>query len=158
MQTNIVKVAFAADHAGWPLRDRLLREIEALGHTVVDCGPAVMEPGDDYPDRSAAVARAIVERRSDRGVLVCGSGVGAAIAASKVRGIRACMCHDSFSARQGVEDDDMNILALGARVIGEEMAVLLVRDFLAANFSGAERHRRRVAKIEEMERSQSAGG
>ena len=158
MQTNTVKVAFAADHAGWPLRDRLLREIEALGHTVVDCGPAVMEPGDDYPDRSAAVARAIVERRSDRGVLVCGSGVGAAIAASKVRGIRACMCHDSFSARQGVEDDDMNILALGARVIGEELAVLLVRDFLAANFSGAERHRRRVAKIEEMERSQSAGG
>ena len=158
MQTNIVKVAFAADHAGWPLRDRLLREIEALGHTVVDCGPAVMEPGDDYPDRSAAVARAIVERRSDRGVLVCGSGVGAAIAASKVRGIRACMCHDSFSARQGVEDDDMNILALGARVIGEELAVLLVRDFLAANFSGAERHRRRVAKIEEMERSQCAGG
>ena len=85
MQTNTVKVAFAADHAGWPLRDRLLREIEALGHTVVDCGPAVMEPGDDYPDRSAAVARAIVERRSDRGVLVCGSGVGLCLSRTLIR-------------------------------------------------------------------------
>ena len=154
---NIVKIAFAADHAGWPLRDRLLYEIEAMGHTVVDCGPSVMEPGDDYPDRSAAVARAIVERRSDRGILVCGSGVGAAIAANKVRGMRACMCHDSFSARQGVEDDDMNILALGARVIGVELAAMLLRDFLSATFSGEERHRRRVGKIEEMERAQNLG-
>ncbi len=157
MRTNNVKVAFAADHAGWPLRDRLLREIEALGHTVVDCGPSAMEPGDDYPDRSAAVAHAIVAGRSDRGVLVCGSGVGASIAANKVRGIRACMCHDSFSARQGVEDDDMNILALGARVIGEELAAMLLRDFLSATFSGEERHRRRVGKIDAMERAQSPG-
>jgi len=98
------------------------------------------------------VARAVVEGRADRGVLVCGSGVGACIAANKVAGARACMCHDSFSARQGVEDDDMNILCLGARIIGEEMAAELVRDFLAARFSNAERHRRRLEKVRALER------
>ncbi len=148
-----MKVAFAADHAGWPLRARVLAEIAAGGHGVVDCGPSLMEPGDDYPDRSEAVGRAVIEGRADRGVVVCGSGVGAAVAANKVRGIRSCMCHDSFSARQGVEDDDMNVLCLGARVIGEELAAELLRDFLAARFSGAERHRRRVGKITLLERT-----
>ena len=152
-----MKVAFAADHAGWPLRERVLREIAALGHSIVDCGPLEMEPGDDYPDRAAAVAAAITTGRAERGVLVCGSGVGAAIAATKVRGIRSCMCHDSFSARQGVEDDDMNVLALGARVIGEELAAMLLGDFLRATFSGAERHRRRVEKIARLERGESLG-
>ena len=151
-----MKVAFAADHAGWPLRWRVIAELTALGHEMVDCGPATVVPGDDYPDRAADVARAIVEGRADRGVLVCGSGVGAAIAANKVHGIRACMCHDSFSARQGVEDDDMNVLCLGARVIGEELAAELLRDFLAAKFSGAERHRRRLEKIAAVERSWSS--
>jgi ribose 5-phosphate isomerase B len=148
-----MNVAFASDHAGWPLRARLLSELESLGHQVVDCGPPEIVPGDDYPDRSEAVGRAILDGRAERGVVVCGSGVGAAVAANKLTGIRACMCHDSFSARQGVEDDDMNVLCLGARVIGEELAVELVRDFLEARFSGAERHRRRLAKIEALERS-----
>ena len=148
-----MKVAFAADHAGWPLRARVLAEIAAAGHVAVDCGPAEMEPGDDYPDRSEAVGRAVMDGRAERGVVVCGSGVGAAVAANKVCGIRSCMCHDSFSARQGVEDDDMNVLCLGARVIGEELAAELLRDFLAARFSGAERHHRRVEKIAALERA-----
>jgi ribose 5-phosphate isomerase B len=153
-----MKVAFAADHAGWSLRARVLAELATLGHELVDCGPAEIEPGDDYPDRAEAVGRAVVERRAERGLVVCGSGVGAAIAASKLRGVRSCMCHDSFSARQGVEDDDMNVLALGARVIGEELAAELVRDFLGARFSGAERHRRRLAKIEALERGARSSG
>jgi sugar-phosphate isomerases, RpiB/LacA/LacB family len=147
-----MRVAFAADHAGWPLRARIFRELATAKHTLVDCGSAEPVPGDDYPDAAAAVARALVDGRADRGVLVCGSGVGACIAANKVPGVRACMCHDGFSARQGVEDDDMNVLCLGARVIGEELAAELLRDFLGARFSGAERHERRLAKVLAMER------
>ena len=148
-----MKVAFGCDHAGWPLRERLLAELRAGGHEVVDCGPPQAVPGDDYPDVAAAVGRAVVDGRADRGVLVCGSGVGASIAASKLTGVRCALCHDPFSARQGVEDDDMNVLALGARVVGTELAAELVRDFLGARFSGAERHRRRLGKIAELERS-----
>jgi ribose 5-phosphate isomerase B len=147
-----LRVAFAADHAGWALRARVLDELAALGHELVDCGTPEPVPGDDYPDAAAAVAGAITTGRAERGLLVCGSGVGACIAANKVVGIRAAMCHDSFSARQGVEDDNMNVLCLGARVIGGELAAELVRDFLAARFSGAERHRRRLGKIAAMER------
>jgi len=146
-----MRVAFASDHAGWPLRDRILREVADTGHEVVDCGGPVMVPGDDYPDAAAAVARALLDGRAQRGVLVCGSGVGAGVAANKVHGIRAAMCHDSFSARQGVEDDDMNVLCLGARVIGEALAAELVKDFLGAGFSGLERHRRRLGKVELLE-------
>ena len=148
-------VAIAADHAGWPLRARIIAEIAMLGHQLLDCGSPEIVPGDDYPDVAAAVGRAVIERRAERGVVVCGSGVGAAVAANKIHGIRAGMCHDSFSARQGVEDDDMNVLCFGARVIGEELAAELLRDFLAATFSDAERHRRRVGKIVALER---AGG
>jgi ribose 5-phosphate isomerase B len=147
-----VRIAFGSDHAGWPLRARVLDELAAAGHDVVDCGGSEPVPGDDYPDVAAAVAAAIVAGRAERGILVCGSGVGAGIAANKIVGIRASMCHDSFSARQGVEDDNMNILCLGARVIGVELAAELVRDFLAARFSGAERHRRRLGKISALER------
>ena len=147
-----MRVAFAADHAGWPLRARIFDEMAAGGHEVVDCGSAEPVPGDDYPDAAAAVAAAITTGRAERGILVCGSGVGAGVAANKVVGIRASMCHDSFSARQGVEDDNMNVLCLGARVIGAELAAELVRDFLGARFSGAERHRRRLGKIAAMER------
>ncbi len=147
-----MRVAFASDHAGWPLRARVFDELAAAGHEVVDVGSPERVPGDDYPDAAAAVANAVVLGRAERGVLVCGSGVGACVAANKVVGIRAAMCHDSFSARQGVEDDNMNILCLGARVIGEELAADLLRDFLAARFSGAERHRRRLGKIAAMER------
>ncbi len=149
-----MKVAFAADHAGWPLRWRVLAEITTLGLESVDCGPSELVPGDDYPDRAEAVARAVASGAADRGIVVCGSGVGAAIAATKVRGIRSCMCHDTFSARQGVEDDDMNVLALGARVIGEELAAVLIREFLTARFSGAERHRRRLEKVMAIERAE----
>lgn len=147
-----MKVAFACDHAGWPLRERILAELNAGSFELVDCGPGQPVPGDDYPDVAAAVGRAIVQGRAERGVLVCGSGVGASIAASKLTGVRCALCHDPFSARQGVEDDDMNVIALGARVIGPELAAELVRDFLAARFSGLERHRRRVGKIAELER------
>ena len=147
-----MRVAFAADHAGWPLRARVMDELAALGHEGVDCGTPEPVPGDDYPDAAASVASAITTGRAERGILVCGSGVGACIAANKVVGIRASMCHDSFSARQGVEDDNMNLLCLGARVIGVELAAELVKDFLAARFSGAERHRRRLGKIAAMER------
>ena len=118
----------------------------------MDCGSRELVPGDDYPDAAAAVGRAVVSGEADRGILVCGSGVGASIAASKLTGVRCALCHDSFSARQGVEDDDMNVLALGARVIGPELAAELMRDFLAARFSGAERHVRRLEKIRALER------
>lgn len=147
-----MRIAFGSDHAGWPLRARVLDELAAAGHDVVDCGGSEPVPGDDYPDVAAAVAGAIVSGRAERGILVCGSGVGAGIAANKIVGIRASMCHDSFSARQGVEDDNMNVLCLGARVVGVELAAELVRDFLAARFSGAERHRRRLGKISALER------
>ena len=146
-----MNVAFAADHAGWSLRERIFSELRAGGHEIVDCGSSAPVPGDDYPDAALAVARAIVDGRADRGILVCGSGVGACIAANKVPGVRACMCHDSFSARQGVEDDDMNVLCLGARIIGEELAAELIRDFLAARFSHAERHQRRLDKVNAIE-------
>lgn len=146
-----MRVAFASDHAGWPLRDRIFRELTNGGHDLVDCGGPEMVPGDDYPDAAAAVAKAVIEDRADRAILVCGSGVGAGVAANKVHGIRAAMCHDCFSARQGVEDDDMNVLCLGARVIGEELAADLVREFLGARFSGLERHRRRLGKVRALE-------
>ena len=148
-----MRVAFGCDHAGWPLRERLLATLRERGIEVVDCGSPEPVPGDDYPDVAAAVGRAVVAGAADRGVLVCGSGVGASIAASKLTGVRCALCHDPFSARQGVEDDDMNVLALGARVIGPELAVELLHDFLEALFSGAERHRRRVQKIAALERT-----
>jgi len=147
-----MKVAFGCDHAGWPLRDRILAELGARGVQVVDTGPGELVPGDDYPDVAAAVGRAVVSGAAERGILVCGSGVGASIAASKLTGVRCALCHDPFSARQGVEDDDMNVLALGARVIGPELAAELLRDFLEARFSGADRHRRRLEKIAALER------
>ena len=150
-----MKVAFGSDHAGWPLRAPIFAELRATGFDIVDCGSEEVVPGDDYPDVAAAVGRAVVRGDADRGVLVCGSGVGASIAASKLTGVRCALCHDPFSAHQGVEDDDMNVIALGARVIGPELAVELVRDFLRARFSGAERHRRRLEKIAALERSRS---
>ena len=150
-----MRVAFGCDHAGWPLRDRILTELRARGLEIVDCGPGAPVPGDDYPDTAAAVGRAILSGAAERGVLLCGSGVGASIAASKLTGVRCALCHDPFSARQGVEDDDMNVIAFGARVVGPELAVELLNDFLDARFSGAERHRRRLEKIAELERVRS---
>ena len=147
-----MRIAFAADHAGWPLRAAILGLLADANHELVDCGPPERVEGDDYPDRALAVGHAIAEGRADRGILACGSGVGASVAANKVRGVRACLCHDTFSAHQGVEDDEMNVLCLGARIVGESLALELVRAFLGARFSGAERHVRRLGKILAAER------
>jgi ribose 5-phosphate isomerase B len=147
-----MRIAVAADHAGFPLKDRMMDVIRAAGHEVIDCGPEQLVPGDDYPDYAERVAVAIREGRAERAVLICGSGVGASVAASKFNGIRAALCHDTFSAHQGVEDDSMNVLCLGARVVGASLAEELVVAFLRARFSEAERHARRLAKVIGFER------
>ena len=148
-----MRVAIAADHAGFQLKQNLVAELKELHHEVLDLGAFNTDPVD-YPDYAAAVAQAIRERRADRGVLICGSGVGASVAANKFPGIRAGLCHDSYSSHQGVEHDDMNVLVLGARVIGPALARELVQNFLQASFSGEERHRRRLAKIQAFEHTQ----
>jgi ribose 5-phosphate isomerase B len=150
-----VRIAVGADHAGFPLKERLMDVIREAGHDVLDCGADRMIPGDDYPDYAQRVAMAIRERNADRGVLICGSGVGASVAANKFPGIRAALCHDTFSAHQGVEDDSMNILCIGARVIGPSLAGELVEAFLRARFSEAERHQRRLAKVISFENSRA---
>lgn len=150
-------VALGCDHAGFPLKERIVAAIEAEGHAVLDCGARELAPDDDYPDYARAVGEALVAGDADRGVLVCGSGVGVAVAACKIPTVRAAMAHDTFSARQGVEDDGLNVLALGARVVGPELAAEVVRAFLGAEFSGAERHVRRSRKVEAIERDARAG-
>lgn len=142
-----MKIAVGTDHAGFPLKDGLVDAMREAGHEIVDCGADRVIPGDDYPDYAERVANAITEGRAERGVLICGSGVGASVAANKFLGIRAALCHDTFSAHQGVEDDSMNVLCLGARVVGPALAEELVRTFLRARFSDAERHARRLAKV-----------
>jgi ribose 5-phosphate isomerase B len=146
-----MKLVVACDHAGFPLKQRVLDLIAASGHEAIDLGAFDTQPSD-YPDYAQKVASEISQGRADRGVLVCGSGVGVSVAANKVFGVRAAMCHDTFSARQGVEDDDMNVLCIGARIIGPELAAEVVRAFLAAQFSGAERHQRRLDKVKAIER------
>lgn len=145
-----MRLAVSADHAGYELKDRLASELRALGHDVLDLGTNGPAPVD-YPDFAASAARAVVEGRVDRAVVVCGSGVGASIAANKIRGARAGLCHDCYSARQGVEHDDMNILVLGSRVIGPALASDLLRSFLGGTFTGEERHARRLAKVAALE-------
>jgi len=144
-----MRVALAADHAGAALKAELLRRLDAagLGHELVDLGGDGSDPDDDYPDFAARLGHAVAGGQAERGILVCGSGVGASIAACKMRGIRAAVCHDTYSAHQGVEHDDMNVLVLGSRVIGSEPAVECSLAFLAASFSGAERHVRRLRKV-----------
>jgi len=144
-------IAVAADHAGFRLKVLLVEFLKELGHNIVDLGTQSEEPVD-YPDYARAVAQEILSRRVERGILICGSGVGACAAVNKFPGIRAAICHDTFSAHQGVEDDDLNVLCLGARVIGPELAKEIVRVWLTAVFSGAERHRRRLAKIDQIEK------
>jgi len=146
-----MRIALAADHAGAELKAELLARLAPLGHELIDLGGDGSNPEDDYPDFSRALGLAILEGRADRGILVCGSGVGASIAASKLPGIRAGLCHDTYSAAQGVRHDDMNVLAMGARVIGIETAVSCAESFIAARFSGAPRHVRRVGKIRAIE-------
>src|SRR5437667_12544815 len=142
-----MRLAVGADHAGFSLKQALVAYLKELGHEVQDVGAHRPDPNDDYPDFAQAVAEAIVNGRTERGVLICGSGVGASVAANKIPGIRAGLCHDTYSAHQGVEHDDMNVLTLGARVVGTELALELVRAFLAARFSGEERHARRLQKV-----------
>ena len=149
-----MRVCVGGDHAGFELKRELEVALRLEGHEVLDVGAHSSEPSD-YPDFARAVGEAVRDGRSERGVLICGSGVGASVAASKLRGIRAAVCHDTYSARQGVEHDDMNVLVLGARVIGAALARELVRAFLAARFSGEERHVRRLAKVAALESERS---
>lgn len=145
-----MRIVIGADHAGYELKQIIAAYLRHLGHEVIDKGTHSDDPVD-YPDYAEAVALAIVHGEAERGVLICGSGVGASVAANKIPGIRAGLCHNTYAARQGVEHDDMNVLVLGARVIGVEMARELVDTFLRAKFNGEERHRRRVAKIKALE-------
>jgi|SRR5215468_5265660 len=150
-ESDLMRIVVGSDHAGFELKKRIVsRLLEAEDLEVVDVGSYDTEPVD-YPDYAEAVGLAIREGRAERGILICGSGVGAAVAANKMPGIRAGVCHDTYSARQGVEHDDMNVLALGARVIGSELASELVSAFVHAAFSGEERHRRRLAKVQALE-------
>jgi ribose 5-phosphate isomerase B len=155
MKTASMRIAIAADHAGFLLKEVLIPELKELGHEVLDLGTAGPEPVD-YPDFAAAAGRAILESRADRAVVICGSGVGASVAANKLPGIRAALCHDSYSAHQGVEHDNMNVLVLGARVIGPALARELVERFLAATFSAEERHVRRLEKVAALERAEAS--
>jgi ribose 5-phosphate isomerase B len=146
-----VKVAVAFDHRGVHLRDELLGTLRDAGHEIVDLGTDTDAVRIDYPDKAAELAAAIKDGQAERGVLVCGSGVGASVAACKIAGIRAAICHDMYSAHQGVEHDDMNVLCLGSEVVGPSLAADLVRTFLAARFDGEERHAARLEKIRRME-------
>ena len=150
-----MRIAIGSDHAGYELKERIRTHLDAQGYEVFDQGTHSTAPVD-YPDFAEAVALAVRERKADRGIVVCGSGVGASVAANKVPGVRAGLCHDTYSAHQGVEHDDMNVLVLGGRVIGEALALELSSAFLKARFSGEERHQRRLDKILAIEKHYSA--
>lgn len=145
------RIAIAADHAGYPLNERVIAELREAGHQIIDFGTHDGSQPDDYPDYALKIGTAIQQGDADVGILICGSGVGAAVAVNKLRGIRGALCGDTYSAHQSREHDDCNVLCLGARVVGEELALDIVRTFVAAKFSGEERHQRRLRKIKEME-------
>ena len=145
-----MKITIGSDHAGFALKKALIEHLQKSGHQLVDVGTDSTAPVD-YPDYAEAVARGVLQGGSERGILICGSGVGASVAANKVPGIRAGLCHDSYSAHQGVEHDDLNVLVLGSRVVADELAKDLCTIFLSARFTGEDRHRRRLAKIHSME-------
>jgi RpiB/LacA/LacB family sugar-phosphate isomerase len=149
-------IAVATDHGGFPLKQRVIDVVRECGDEVLDLGTNSTD-AVDYPDFAQAIGEAIQQGRAERGILMCGSGVGASVAANKMIGIRAGLCHDTYSAHQGVEHDNMNVLCLGARVIGPELMADLVRAYLGANFTGEERHVRRLAKVDAIERSQLQG-
>ena len=146
----VKRIALASDHAGFELKEKIAAYLTEAGFEILDLGTHTAEPVD-YPDFARAIGEALQQQKADRGILICGSGVGACVAANKMSNIRAGLCHDTYSAHQGVEHDDINVLCLGARVIGEELARELVSAFLAASFTGEERHFRRLAKIKEIE-------
>ena len=147
-----MRVAVAFDHRGVKLREAILTQLEAQGHVALDLGVDAPEPRVDYPDVAKKVGEAVVTGGAERGILVCGSGVGASVAACKLPGVRAAICHDTYSAHQGVEHDDMNVLCFGSEIIGAELAGELVRAFLGARFDGGERYVRRLEKVEQFER------
>jgi ribose 5-phosphate isomerase B len=146
-----LRVAMGADHGGFSLKAELTPWLRENGYEVLDMGAEKFLPDDDYPDYAQAIAGAVASGKAQRGIFICGSGIGACIAANKIPGVRACLCHDTYSAHQGVEHDDMNILCLGARVIGGELAKEIVGAFLKAEFSGEERHKRRLQKMLDIE-------
>jgi ribose 5-phosphate isomerase B len=149
------RIGVAADHGGFELKEHLIKLLLEAGYEVVDFGNSQLKQDDDYPDYVIPLAQAIVRGEVDRGVAICGSGVGACVAMNKVIDVRACLVNDAFSARQGVEDDNLNALCLGGRVIGNSLAWELVKTFLNARFSGEERHRRRLAKVSELENNRN---
>ena len=146
------RIGIAGDHEGYQLKEQMAKMLREANYEVIDFGDRLLNPDDDYPDFVVPLARAVSSAEVDRGVAICGSGVGACIAANKVAGVRACLIHEKFSAHQGVEDDDMNVICLGSKVMPQELAWELVTIFLASNFSGAERHQRRLAKVAALEK------
>ncbi len=147
-----MKVAVASDHGGVPLNEVVIAELRRMGHEVLDLGTHDAANGDDYPDHAEDVGRRVASGECERAVLICGSGVGASVAANKIKGVRAGLCHDTYSAHQGVEHDDCNVLCMGARVVGPELALDIVRAFINARFTNEERHRRRLNKVLAIER------
>jgi ribose 5-phosphate isomerase B len=147
-----MRISVGADHGGFPLNERVIAELRAAGHDVRDFGTHDGSQADDYPDYALAVGQSVQSGAADVGLLICGSGVGASVAANKLRGVRAALCGDTYSAHQSREHDDCNVLCLGARVVGVELALEIVRAFLSARFTGEERHRRRLAKINDIEK------
>jgi ribose 5-phosphate isomerase B len=151
LSDKITRIGIAADHAGFELKEHLIKMLRGAGYEMVDFGNTIINPQDDYPDYVIPLARAITDGMVSRGIAICGSGVGACIAANKIAGIRACLIHEKFSAQQGVEDDDMNMICLGGRVVDASLALKLCTIFLAAKYIDIERHSRRLAKITELE-------
>lgn len=147
-----MKISLAADHNGFDLKREIADQLENEGHEVIDVGPHSHDPLDDYPDYAKKLADSVSRGESLRGIMICGSGVGASVASNKVKGIRAAVCHDIYSAHQGVEHDDMNVLCLGSRIVGSEVARELVKAFIAAEYTGEERHQRRLDKVLDMEK------
>lgn len=147
-----MKISLAADHNGFDLKKEISDQLENEGHEVIDVGPHSHDPLDDYPDYAKKLADSVSRGESLRGIMICGSGVGASVASNKVKGIRAAVCHDIYSAHQGVEHDDMNVLCLGSRIVGSEVARELVKAFIAAEYTGEERHQRRLDKVLDMEK------
>lgn len=152
-----MRIAVGADHGGYPLNERVILELDAAGHEIIDFGTHVGSRPDDYPDYAVKVGEAVQRGQAETGILICGSGVGAAVAANKLHGIRAALCGDTYSARQSREHDDCNVLCLGARVVGVELALEIVRAFVSAKFTGEERHLRRLKKIADIEASVRTG-
>ena len=151
-----MRIAIGADHRGYPLNERISAELRAAGHELIDFGAHDGSIADDYPDYALKVGQAVQNSEAEIGILICGSGVGASVAANKLHGIRAALCGDTYSGHQAREHDDCNVLCLGARVVGEELALDIVRAFVAAKFTGEERHRRRLTKVADIEKMRLA--